>query len=64
MISAIACSIYILYLYRKLNATAAPEAPVEGSTLATLRAQVGAVNARIDALEKQLSVRQGAGVTP
>ena len=55
MISSLLCSIYIIYLYRKLNATEEPEATNGGNAAAAVQAEIATLNAKIDALETLLS---------
>ena len=54
MIPAIACSIYILYLYRKLSARPSPAGCDDTDASAALRAEIVTLDARIDALESRL----------
>lgn len=54
MIPAIACSIYILYLYRKLNMSSVPMRSDGTDASAALRAEIAALGAKIDALESRL----------
>lgn len=51
MIASLVCSVYIIYLYRKLNAAAEPEAMTGGDAAAAVRAEIVTLNAKIDALE-------------
>jgi hypothetical protein len=60
MIPAIACSIYIFYLYFKLNPTLRTEPSTDRRVPAALQAELDQLNARIDALERGLSARQVA----
>jgi hypothetical protein len=54
MIASLVCSVYIIYLYRKLNAAEAPEAMNDGNSTGTLQSEIATLNAKIDALEKLL----------
>ena len=49
MIWSLVCSVYIIYLYRKLNAPAVSATP-SGDTEA--QAAIAALNARLDSLEE------------
>lgn len=52
MLWAIASSVFVIYLYRKLNAESTP-APASGSA-DTIEAEIAALNAEIAALERKI----------
>jgi hypothetical protein len=68
MIASLVCSVYIIYLYRKLNAAPEPQAKTEEKTgdgaAAAVRAEIATLNAKIDALETLLSSDRTAVTTP
>jgi hypothetical protein len=51
MISSLVCSVYILYLYRKLNTAEAAGAMKGGTAAAAIQAEIAALNAKINTLE-------------
>jgi hypothetical protein len=55
MIASLLCSVYIIYLYRKLNAAEAPQATNAGNAAAAVQTEIATLNAKIDALETLLS---------
>jgi len=60
MLWAIASSVFVIYLYRKLNAQSAP-APANAST-DTIETELAALNAEIAALESKIAgVSSGSG---
>ncbi len=58
MFWAIVSSIFVIYLYRKLNAEAVPT--TEGAPADSVEAELAALDAQIAALESRLA-RPGAG---
>ena len=52
MLSSLACSVFVIYLYRKLNAEDAPS-PADGPA-DSVEAELAALNAHIAALESKL----------
>jgi hypothetical protein len=55
MIASLLCSIYIIYLYRKLNITEEPTASKGANEITALESEIATLNATIDKLEKMLS---------
>lgn len=62
MLWAIASSVFVIYLYRKLNATSV--APPASGPADTMEAEVAALNAQIAALESKLAKAGGGGGQP
>jgi hypothetical protein len=64
MLWAIASSIVVIYLYRKLNAENA-SAPASGGVPGdTIEAEIAALNAQITALESKITVTSSGSVKP
>lgn len=57
MLWALASSAYVIYLYRKLNAASAPDAPDAGDGIRTIEAEFAELDAKIDRLESRLRGR-------
>jgi hypothetical protein len=55
MLASLACSIYIIYLYRKLKATKGSPATDGGNVGAAVKAEIATLNEKLDALEARLS---------
>lgn len=62
MLWAIASSVFVIYLYRKLNAASA--APSESIPADSVEAEIAALNAHIAALESRIAGTSGGSVKP
>lgn len=57
MVWAIASSVFVIYLYRKLNAEGAPASPPAAASASadTIEAEIAALNAEIATLESKIA---------
>jgi hypothetical protein len=62
MLWAIASSVFVIYLYRKLNARSAP--PSGSVPAGAIEAEITALNAHIAALENKVAGSSSGGVKP
>jgi hypothetical protein len=64
MFWAIASSIFVVYLYRKLKAESAPETAPAAAPADTIEAEITALNAQIAALESKIAGAGGGSGKP
>ena len=64
MFWAIASSVFVIYLYRKLNAESAPAAASGATPAGTIEAEIAALNAQMAALESKIAGAGSGGVKP
>jgi hypothetical protein len=64
MFWAIASSIFVIYLYRKLNAEKTPAATSGDAPAGTIEAEIAALNAQIAAIESKIAGASSGSVKP
>jgi hypothetical protein len=64
MFWAIASSVFVIYLYRKLNAESAPVTASGDAAAGTIEAEVAALNTQIAALESKIAGARSGSVRP
>ena len=64
MFWAIASSIFVIYLYRKLNAESVPVPASADAAADTIEAEIAALNAQIAALESRIAGASSGSVKP
>jgi hypothetical protein len=64
MFWAIASSVFVIYLYRKLNADKISAVASDGASAGTVEAEIAALNAQIVAIESKIPGASGGSVKP
>ncbi len=57
MISALICSAYIIYLYRKLNAAAEQPAEARDESFSAINTELAELNAKLAAIETRIGAK-------